>query len=153
MAVNGNDFRTAVSRWDGHATVAVTGEIDLATAAELEGRVKECLARRPRRVDLDFARVRFCDCSGVDALERLHRQAQEEGVVLKVTDVRAPIVARLFDLLGLTDLVEPGRTDTGPRTAALPRPAHPIPGTDSASTDRSRTTLPAAGQTPGTGPV
>ncbi|WP_267883950.1 hypothetical protein [Kitasatospora aureofaciens] len=40
MAVNGNDFRTAVSRWDGHATVAVTGEIDLATAAELESRIK-----------------------------------------------------------------------------------------------------------------
>ncbi|MFH8387641.1 STAS domain-containing protein [Kitasatospora sp. NPDC018058] len=153
MAVNGDDFRTAVSRWDGQTTVAVTGEIDLATAAELESRVKECLARRPSRVDLDFAQVRFCDCSGADALERLHRQAQEEGIVLKVTDVRAPIVARLFDLLGLTDLVEPGQADTGPRTAAPPRPAHAIQRADSASTDRSRTVLPAAGQTPGTGPV
>ncbi|MFD0275112.1 STAS domain-containing protein [Kitasatospora sp. NPDC127111] len=107
MAVNGNDFRTAVSRWDGRVTVAVTGEIDLATAAEFENRVKECLARRPRRVDLDFAQVSFCDCSGADALERLHRQAEREGVVLKVTDVRAPIVARLFDVLGLTELVAP----------------------------------------------
>lgn len=107
MAVNGDDFRTAVSRWDGQVTVAVTGEIDLDTAAELESRVMECLARRPKRVDLDFTQVRFCDCSGANTLERLHRQAQEEGVVLKVTDVRAPVVARVFDLLGLADLVEP----------------------------------------------
>lgn len=106
MAVNGNDFRTAVSRWDGQVTVAIAGEIDLATAAELESRVKECLANRPSRVDLDFAQVRFCDCSGARTLERLQHQAQEEGVVLKVTDVRAPIVARLFDLLGLADLVD-----------------------------------------------
>ncbi|MEE1784950.1 STAS domain-containing protein [Streptomyces sp. SP17BM10] len=109
MAVNGNDFRTAVAWRDGGATLAVTGEIDLATAAELDHRVKECLARGPSRVELDFAQVRFCDCSGAGALERLHRQAQEKGIVLKVTDVRAPIVARLFDLLGLTDLVEPHR--------------------------------------------
>ncbi|MFJ8624991.1 STAS domain-containing protein [Kitasatospora sp. NPDC093550] len=107
MAVNGDDFRTSVARWDGQVTVAVTGEIDLATAAELESRVKECLARRPRRVDLDFAQVRFCDCSGADALERLHRRAREEGVLLTVTNVRAPIVARLFGLLRLDDLVEP----------------------------------------------
>ncbi|MFF8772485.1 STAS domain-containing protein [Kitasatospora sp. NPDC015120] len=107
MAVNGNDFRTAVSRWDGRVTVAVTGEIDLATAAQLESRVQECLARRPRRVDLDFAQVRFCDCSGANALERLHHRAQEEGIDLKVTDVRAPIVARLLDILGLADLVQP----------------------------------------------
>ncbi|MFJ8856367.1 STAS domain-containing protein [Streptomyces sp. NPDC102437] len=109
MAVNGNEFRTAVSWWDGQATVVVMGELDLATAPELDSRVKECLARRPHRVDLDFAQVRFCDCSGADALQRLHRQAQEEGVVLKVTDVRAPIVAHVFDLLDLTDLVEPHR--------------------------------------------
>ncbi|MFJ9846684.1 STAS domain-containing protein [Kitasatospora sp. NPDC101155] len=106
MAVNGNDFRTAASRWDGQVTVAITGEIDLATAAELESRVKECLANRPSRVDLDFAQVRFCDCSGAHTLERLHHQAQEEGVVLKVTDVWAPIVARLFGLFGLADLVD-----------------------------------------------
>ncbi|MGW3074028.1 MULTISPECIES: STAS domain-containing protein [unclassified Kitasatospora] len=106
MAVNGNDFRTAVSRWDGQVTIAITGEIDLATAAELESRVKEFLANRPRRIDLDFAQVRFCDCSGAHALERLRHQAQEEGVVLKVTDVRAPLVARVIDLFGLADLVE-----------------------------------------------
>ncbi|MEU9047827.1 MULTISPECIES: STAS domain-containing protein [unclassified Kitasatospora] len=107
MAVNGNEFRTAVAWWDGQVTVAVTGELDLATASELDNRVKECLARKPNRVNLDFAQVKFCDCSGAHALERLHRQAQEEGVVLKVTDVREPRVTRLFDLLDLTDLVEP----------------------------------------------
>ncbi|MER6398591.1 STAS domain-containing protein [Kitasatospora sp. NPDC001603] len=123
--MNGNDFRTSVSRWDGQATVAVTGEIDLATAAELESRVKECLARRPSRVDLDFAQVRFCDCSGAHALERLHRQAQEEGVILKVTDVRAPIVARLFGLLGLADLVEPERHRAAYRGAATTRTRAP----------------------------
>ncbi|MFD8595640.1 STAS domain-containing protein [Kitasatospora sp. NPDC059646] len=107
--MNGTDFRSAVSWWDDRVTVAVAGEVDLATAAELENRVKECLARRPSRVDLDFAQVRFCDSSGADAVERLHHQAREEGVDLKVTEVRAPIVARLFDLLGLADLVEPHR--------------------------------------------
>ncbi|MGE7437623.1 STAS domain-containing protein [Kitasatospora sp. NPDC001175] len=115
MAVNGNDYPTAVSRWDGQVTVAVTGEIDLATEPQLESRVMECLARRPRRVDLDFAQVRFCDCSGADALERLHRQAQEEGVVLKVTDVRArsspgcSTFSASPTWSNLTDLAEPGQ--------------------------------------------
>ncbi|WP_055587835.1 STAS domain-containing protein [Peterkaempfera griseoplana] len=59
MALNGNEFRTAVAWWDGQATVAVTGEICLPTAPELASRVKECLARRPHRVDLDFAQCDF----------------------------------------------------------------------------------------------
>ncbi|MEV0537324.1 STAS domain-containing protein [Kitasatospora sp. NPDC050463] len=153
MAVNGSDFRTAVAWWDGQATLAVTGEIDLATAAELDSHVKECLARRPSRVELDFAQVRFCDSSGAGALERLHRQAQEEGVVLKVTDVRAPIVARVFDLLGLTDLVEPHRpaSPTCLNPDWLAGAAYRGAGAGPRLQDRPRAS--AVGQTPGIGPV
>ncbi|MGW2378363.1 MULTISPECIES: STAS domain-containing protein [Kitasatospora] len=107
MAVMDNGFRTAVRCCDGQVTLAAMGEIDLATAPELEVRLKECLARRPDRLVLDFARVTFCDCTGVDVLERARRKAREAGIDLKITGVKAPIVVRVFEVLGLSDLLEP----------------------------------------------
>ena len=52
--------------------VAVTGELDAATAAAFERRLAEILDGRPgRRVELDLSALEFCDLTGLRALHAL----------------------------------------------------------------------------------
>ncbi|KUL34402.1 hypothetical protein ADL22_30625 [Streptomyces sp. NRRL F-4489] len=98
----------AVPRWsDGVATVVVSGEIDYVTAPHLRQALDDCLARRPRRVDIDFREVTFCDLCGLNALLRARRKARAAGSGLRVLNVSESIDAHLFRPLGAGDLIAP----------------------------------------------
>ena len=55
------------------ATVAISGEVDLCTAPELDECLVEVVARRPDRVVVDLAQLHFIDCSGAAVLDRAGR--------------------------------------------------------------------------------
>ncbi|MFD9715794.1 STAS domain-containing protein [Streptomyces sp. NPDC059076] len=84
----------------GHATVHVTGEIDLDSSPRLTAALDRCLRSRPQQVTVDLTGTTYCDCSGLGALLTAHARAAHRGVPLTVTGVHAAIVARVFAVTG-----------------------------------------------------
>ena len=96
-------------REDGSSRVAiaVTGEIDMATAPELF----ECLcAHADRDVVVNLSGVGFLDSSGLGALVRGHKVLRAAGHVLHTTGER-DIVLRVLEIAGLAGILH-GENDT-----------------------------------------
>ena len=85
-------------------TIELAGELDVATAPELQSRVDEVIVAGGD-VWIDCTDLTFADSSGLDTLTRLAKalRAQERRLVL--TNVR-PMVRRAMDVLQITELFE-----------------------------------------------
>jgi anti-sigma B factor antagonist len=89
-------FRIEVD--EGGRTIAISGEIDMATADEIV-RAAIPIALSPGDLRLDLAGTTFLDASGLRALVWLAHQVKDHGsLVLMHT---APTVRRLLDLSGI----------------------------------------------------
>jgi anti-sigma B factor antagonist len=103
----------------GEVTVAVSGELDLATRPRLDRAVQDVLAARPWHLNIDLAAVTFCGSAGLQALLVLHRAAGDAGIRMAVQP--SPAIRRLLEITGLADVFPivtraaepaPRRTDT-----------------------------------------
>jgi anti-anti-sigma factor len=81
--------------------VAITGEIDLATAGAMGEAVREHLRTGP--VLLDLSAVGFMDSSGVRELDGLLRDVDAEGWDLRVVPALTEAVAQVLELTGMRD--------------------------------------------------
>ena len=81
-------------------TVKVRGEVDLATAPELETTVKQVLDDAPRGVDLDLQDLTFIDSSGLRSLVALSKDASARGLSLALRNVPRH-AQRVLELTGL----------------------------------------------------
>ena len=88
------------------ARVVVVGEIDLNSAADLRW-VLTGAAHASTALEIDLARVSFCDCSGLHALMDAWHEARSRGRTLAVIDA-SPCMRRLLELTGTHGLL----TDT-----------------------------------------
>ena len=77
------------------ALLTVAGELDLATAGELERAVSVCLAAGNHDVALDLSGVVFMDSSGIHALSIAQRIVSAAGGRLRVVDL-SPAVERVL---------------------------------------------------------
>ncbi|MEZ5092872.1 STAS domain-containing protein [Nocardioides sp.] len=86
----------------GQALVALTGEIDLAVVPDLVTEFEYAIAQLSPHVVVDLNLVEFIDSSGLGALVRARRMAQERGgdVVL------VGAVEQVREVLALTNLGE-----------------------------------------------
>ena len=86
---------------NGHAVVALRGELDLADAAAVAAALGAVAAREPGII-VDLAGLEFIDCSGVAALVRGRRQALAAGgdLILAAPQQR---VMRVLALIRLAD--------------------------------------------------
>jgi anti-anti-sigma factor len=101
----------------GTVRVAVTGEVDLATAPELRERLLGVLhTHGPAVLDIDLAGVTFLDCTGIGALVAVYNAAVHAGCQLRVLHPQ-PIVRRVLEVTGLLDVftVAPPRLPAGPQ--------------------------------------
>lgn len=98
------DFRIAVRPAEGGTTIELVGELDVATAPELQRHADEVVSAAGD-VWLDCSELTFADSSGLDTLIRLAStlRTQERRVVL--SHVR-PAVRRAIDVLQVTELFE-----------------------------------------------
>ncbi|WP_405605040.1 STAS domain-containing protein [Streptomyces sp. NBC_01410] len=88
----------------GHrARVVVVGEIDLDSAADLR-RVLTGALHASAALEIDLARVTFCDCSGLHALMNTWYRARSRGQTVAVIDA-SPCVRRLLELTGTLGLL------------------------------------------------
>jgi anti-sigma B factor antagonist len=90
---------------DGDHVVHVDGELDIASAPDLEAVL---LRRRParQRVILDLRSLRFIDSTGLRALLRGQVAAKEGGWQLFLRDI-PPNVRRLFSISGVQEAIPP----------------------------------------------
>lgn len=83
------------------ARVAVTGEVDMATADTLRERLLRVLHQHsPVLLDVNLAGVSFLDCTGIGALVGVRNAAVQAGCRVRVTDPQ-PIVRRVLRVTGL----------------------------------------------------
>src|SRR5437879_6006371 len=87
--------------------VRVCGELDHG-GRQLQRSLDEALDNSASGVDLDLSAVGFCDCSGLNLLLGLRRQALDQGKTVTI-GASGPSVDRLLELTGARELfVHPG---------------------------------------------
>lgn len=92
------DFELETVRGDAQAVVTVRGELDLASAGQLEAALAE-LAGVPDVV-VDLRELEFMDSRGLQVLLQARTRAQAAGTDLALTEGR-PVVERLLEVTGL----------------------------------------------------
>jgi anti-sigma B factor antagonist len=76
---------------DGSVELAVSGELDLATAEGFEPLLMETIETTDRGITVDFANCSFVDSSGVKALIAAARMMEKSGRTLRITGARAQV--------------------------------------------------------------
>ena len=101
MAIPPDDFSISAEDRDGRAHLALRGELDLATAPELE----ELLNARVdsgQEVVVDLRGLEFMDSSGIRVLVAAHARAGRTGTrVVVVRPGRDSAVAKIVEVSGL----------------------------------------------------
>ncbi len=87
---------------DGTATVALHGEVDIASVADLRDALSRAVAVRPGRLVVDLADTSFVDCSVVNAIAGARRDAPPGCRI--VIGSPSPFARRVIQLTGLDRL-------------------------------------------------
>jgi anti-anti-sigma factor len=98
------DFRVAVQPAEGGMRIELAGELDVATAPELQQHVDE-ITTAGGDAWIDCSALTFADSSGLDTLTRLAKALRAQDRRLVLTNVR-PMVRRAMDVLQITELFE-----------------------------------------------
>ncbi len=107
--------------------LALTGELSLAEAPQLESRLEEVMVAAPTTIVVDLAGVEFIDSTGLSVLVRAQQQAGERQIRFGVVNP-PPQATRLLSLTGLAErLTLPDQTASNnpgpvPRGPATPGP-------------------------------
>lgn len=92
------------------AVLAVSGELDLATAPGLRERLREMTPEGPVKVALDLTAVGFVDSSGLGAIVACLKHVRELGGELVLVAPDASPIAKLLSLTGLEPSIARVRT-------------------------------------------
>jgi len=93
-------------RGTGVAVITADGVIDLSTHPVLERAAAACIDRGDRPVILDLSRVSLCDSTGLSALIRLHRRAEQAAGRDDAAGLRlAGVQPQVLRILEITDLI------------------------------------------------
>ena len=101
----GDGFQVSSTTVDGVIVISVAGDLDLATAPELQAECDKAVADKPDVVRLDLSSLTFLDSSGISVLVKTHHELEEAGakLVLHQLDDRT---RRVLDVAGLADFFE-----------------------------------------------
>jgi len=89
---------------DAGVTVMLHGELDIATAPDVEERATLLLRRPIHHLTFDLADVSIVDSTGLAALVRISQRAHAADCTLALINVR-PLVRRVLDVTGLADVL------------------------------------------------
>lgn len=98
-------FSVTVEQADDRAVVGARGELDLATAPQLEDALMPPL-NAGAAVALDLRGLDFMDSTGVRVIVAAHLAAQEHGGALVVCAVPDGPVARVLEISGLDTVLD-----------------------------------------------
>jgi anti-sigma B factor antagonist len=89
---------------DGHAVIAVRGDLDLATVDRVIGYVSEVIDRHDGPVSADLGGVAFCDACGLGALVRIAAYAERAGRRLEMIRPSRALV-KIMRITGVDQLL------------------------------------------------
>jgi anti-sigma B factor antagonist len=92
-------------------TLFLKGELDMASAPELEGRVEQAFSQSASELVLDLTQLEFIDSSGLNAILNVRTLCREHTCDFALTPGARP-VQRLFEITRLIDRLpfrEPSR--------------------------------------------
>ena len=104
MTTDVPSFELAVENGEGRVTFIPRGELDLATAPELEEQVLAALRDGEDEVVLDLRELTFMDSTGVRTIVAAHQVSEQSGRGLRV--VRPPrdsAVSRVIEISGIDE--------------------------------------------------
>jgi anti-sigma B factor antagonist len=82
--------------------IAVSGELDIASAPELEQMLDQVSPEQTKLVIVDLRELEFMDSTGLSIIVRAHQRLAEHGCELTLIK-GPPQVQRLLDLTGVAD--------------------------------------------------
>ncbi|MCW2967212.1 MAG: hypothetical protein JWM71_984 [Solirubrobacteraceae bacterium] len=97
-------FELGVDSGDERVTFTPRGELDLATAPDMEEQVLSAVRDGGKSVVVDLRELTFMDSTGVRTIVAAHQVAEESGTDLRV--VRPPresAVSRVIEISGIDD--------------------------------------------------
>jgi anti-sigma B factor antagonist len=100
----GAGLRLRATADNGTASLALDGELDMASAPTFEGALADALARADT-VELNLGGVKFMDSSGLRALLCARRDADAAGRRLRLVDV-SPAVSRILEVTRTASLFD-----------------------------------------------
>lgn len=111
------DLGLDLTEREGSAVLAVSGEVDVASAPRLRERIVGMVADGHRRIVLDLDEVDFLDSTGLGVLVGALKRVRTHGGELHIV-CTSPRILKVFDITGLT-LVFPlhGSVDAAVRSS------------------------------------
>lgn len=95
-------FEVQDSVRDGHHTLALSGELDLAEAGSLESMITRLCVEGLKGISLDLSRLTFMDSSGLQAVFHAQQLCREHGYDFFVAPGDGQAL-RLFEVAGVID--------------------------------------------------
>lgn len=89
---------------DGTITIALFGEMDLASHDLLTTMLDTCVASTTGDIHLDCAELEFLDATSLSVLVRIHEELERNDRRL-IVDRARPNISRVFEITGLDQLL------------------------------------------------
>ena len=84
--------------------VAVGGELDMATAPQLQDEITDLLDRGHTRLVFDLTDVSFCDSTGLSVFVRAKNSSDEAGGVVRLAAPQRGVL-RILEVSGLVEVL------------------------------------------------
>ena len=111
------DYGVEVAERDGWAVVAISGQVDLATAPVLKERMLALVAEGHDRLVCDLTATEFLDSTALGALVSVLKRLRVKGGEMRLV-CTSPSILKVFDITGL-DRVFPIHASLDEATASL----------------------------------
>jgi len=101
--VANGDIRLGLSQTtgvDGGQVVAMSGELDIATAEQAYAYLTDVIEHTHASVSVDLGNLTFCDASGLSVFARTADRARESGRQFKLTFAR-PSLVKIMRITGM----------------------------------------------------
>ena len=97
----GEDFRISVRADTAGTTVAVQGEVDVATAPALRDELYRLIDQGTTKIVVDLGGMEFIDSTGLGVFVGALKRAREGGGEVELRSLK-PAARKIFDITGLS---------------------------------------------------
>lgn len=94
------DYGVEVAQRDGWAVVAISGQVDLATAPALKERLLQLVAEGQEHLVCDLTSTEFLDSTALGALVSVLKRLKVKGGEMRLV-CSSPSILKVFDITGL----------------------------------------------------